>query len=179
MTFAVHPDWHANAYFIGAWMQGNANWQTAQAKGGWMYFSSDLINASVRQPKAGDLVEEYIAARMKPFAMCVMGGGHQLDLRLENDWGDPWVQRSVLWKMSLAALSDRIYPMAGIHAFDEPGLTWWPVSPGKHPNAFAIPSHLEDFKRRTGKEMPYGEWEETVPQYKARVDDFMDFVDIA
>src|SRR5208282_3107527 len=60
----------------------------------------------------------------------------------------------------------------------EPGLTWWPVTPGKHPNPFVIPAHLEDYKHLTGKEMPYGDWEDTVPQYKARIDDFMEFVDM-
>ena len=178
VTFAVHQDWNANPYFIGAWMQGNADWQTAQAKGGWMYFSSDLIYASVRQPKAGDLVEEYIAARMKPFAMCVMGGGHQMDLRLENDWGDPWVQRAVIWKMRLAALSDRIYPMAGIHAFDEPGLTWWPSRPGRIPRLRHPRRIWRTSSVSPARTMPYGEWEDTVPQYKARVDDFMEFVDM-
>ena len=171
VTFAVHQDWNASAYFVGAWMQGNNDWQTAQAKGGWMYCNSDLINASVRQPRAGDLVEEYIAARMKPFAMCVMGGGHQMDLHLENDWGDPWIERAVIWKMGLAALSDRIYPMAGIHAFDEPGLTWWPT-------ALTVPVHLEEFKRLTGKEMPSGGWDDSVTKYKDRIDDFMEFADM-
>jgi len=178
VSFAVHQDFNPNAYFIGTWMQGNADWQTALMKGGWMYFSSDLINASVRQPKPGDLVEEYIAGRMKPFSMAVMGGGHQLDLQLINDWGDPWVQRAVIWKMSLATLSNRIYPMAGMHAFDEPGLTWWPVKEGTQPNAWCIPAHLEEFKKLTGKEMPYGAYEETMPMYKPRVNDFMDFVEM-
>ncbi len=66
---------------------------------------------------------------MKPYALCVLGGGHQLDLDLHNDWGDPWVQRSIAWRMQLDALTNRIYAIAGLHCFDEPGLTWWPTQP--------------------------------------------------
>lgn len=179
VPFAVHEDEHAGAYFVGAWMQRDADPGTALAKGGWMYYTSDLINASVRQPKAGDIMERYIAARMKPYSMTVMGGGHQLDLQQVNDWGDPWVQRAVIWKMGLAALSNRLYPSAGLHAFDEPGLTWWPITgpDGKvsDGNPYCIPTHLEEFKKLTGKQMPYGTLAETLPQYKPMMDTWSDF----
>src|SRR5271154_7144950 len=50
-----------------------------------MYFTSDLVVASVRKPGPDDVMERYIAARMKPFSMTVMGGGHQLDMDLRSD----------------------------------------------------------------------------------------------
>ena len=118
-----------------------------------MYMNGDLANGPAgglhpRTPKTGDMAEEYVAARMKPFALMVLGGGHQLDLDLENDWGDPWVQRAVIWRMQLAALSNRLYPIAGLHTFDEPGLTWWKGDP------FAIPHQLDEYAKLTGKEVP-------------------------
>jgi hypothetical protein len=148
VEFAVHSPLHANAYFVGEWVHHGATPGTPQAKGGWMYMNSDYVGLHPRVPKAGDIAESYVAASMRPFCLMVMGGGHQLDLEQVNDWGDPWVQRAVIWRMNLAALSDRIYPMAGLHCYDEPGLTWWQGSP------WAIPHQVEEFKKLTGKDIP-------------------------
>ena len=176
----IHRAEHPSAYFVAAWMHRTADGPTALAKGGWMYFTSDLVGASVRTPAPGDVLERYIAARMKPFSMTVMGGGHQLDMDLANDWGDPWVQRAVSWKMGLAALSNRLYPSAGLSAFDEPGLTWWPIlgPDGKvtGSNPFAVPAQLEELRRLTGKELPAGSLAETVPRYAAMMDTWTDFI---
>ena len=125
-------------------------------------------------------MERYVAARLKPYSMTVMGGGHQLDLDLKNDWGDPWVQRAVSWKMSLAALSNRLYPSAGLSAFDEPGLTWWRFygADGKVAglNPFSVPAQVEDFRRLTGKRLPTGTLADTMPRYEAILDTWIDFV---
>ena len=180
VTFAVHRDEHASAYFVGAWMHRTADAPTVAAKGGWMYFSSDLVLARVRKPEQGDIMERYVAARMRPYSLCVMGGGHQLDMDLANDWGDPWVQRSVTWKMGLSALSNRLYPCAGLSAFDEPGLTWWPSygPDGKRTgtNPFSTPVHLQEFRTLAGKQMPAGTIDESLAQGKAGTDAWIDFV---
>jgi len=91
---------------------------------------------------------------------------------LENDWGDPWVQRAVIWRMQLAALSNRMYPMAGLHCYDEPGLTWWKGSP------YQIPYQIEEFKKLTGKDIPTGPFEDAAPKLTGMMDDWIAFLDM-
>lgn len=56
---------------------------------------------------------------------CVMGGGHQMDLRMELDWSDPNVMWAVESRAAHFAMRFRTSPNAiGIHFYDEPGLTW-------------------------------------------------------
>ena len=182
VSFNVYPDQHPNAYWTAQWAHHGESWETTQAKGGWMYMNSDLATLHPRKPAPGDLAESYVAARMRPFQRMVLGGGHQLDLELVNDWGDPWVQRTIAWRMQLAALSNRLYPLAGLHCYDEPGLTWWPIKgpDGKviENNPFVIPHQLEEFTKLTGKKMPQGRFAEIAPQYAKRMDDWLAFADM-
>ena len=181
--FYVARDEHPNAYMIAQWVQHQEPRGTILAKGGWMYFSSDFHSLHPRKPTLSttDTADYYIEARMKPYALCVLGGGHQLDLDLHNDWGDPWVQRSIAWRMQLNALSNRIYPIAGLHCFDEPGLTWWPtqaVGDVKGDiNPFAVPHQLEEFTKRTGKHLPEGPFALTGPKFAEHMDDWLDFME--
>jgi WD40 repeat protein len=112
----------------------------------------------------------------------ILGGGHQLDLDLKNDWGDPWVQRAIVWRMQLGALSNRIYPIAGLHCYDEPGLTWWPTPDTNGVkgdlNPFSIPHQLEEFKRLTGKSLPFGPSPLTLPQYAKDPDSWLAFMEM-
>lgn len=183
--FGVHRGEHPNAYFTGQWVHHGGTAQNAAAKGGWMYFNSDYVSLHSRPPKPGDLEEAYVAARMRPYALMILGGGHQLDLDLANDWGDPWVQRAVYWRMNLGALSNRIYPMAGLHTYDEPGLTWWPVPTGAtnekgeplfENSPYAIPHQLEEFKKLTGKEIPYAPFSKVAPTYANDMEAWIDFM---
>ncbi|MBI4023547.1 MAG: hypothetical protein HY360_01110 [Verrucomicrobia bacterium] len=182
VEFAVHPDEHSNAYWTAQWVHHGATRETTLAKGGWMYLNGDYVSLHPRKPAPNDIAEGYVAAGMKPYALMICGGGHQLDLQLENDWGDPWVQRAVIWKMQLGALSNRLYPISGLHVFDEPGLTWWPIkdSAGKPVgmNPYSIPHQLEEFKKVNGKEMPSGKFEDTLPTYAGRMDDWLAFMDM-
>ena len=180
-SFMVARDEHPNAYMIAQWVQHTELPGTIAAKGGWMYFSSDFHSFHPRKPTPTDTADAYVAARMKPYALCVLGGGHQLDLDLHNDWGDPWVQRSIAWRMQLNVLSNRIYPIAGLHCFDEPGLTWWPtqaVGDVKGDiNPFAVPHQLEEFTKRTGKKLPEGPFAVTGPKFAEHMDDWLDFME--
>ena len=55
---------------------------------------------------------------------CTMGGGHQMDLRQECDWSDPYVLRGAAARVAAQALKDRVHPNCiGVHFYDEPGLT--------------------------------------------------------
>lgn len=67
----------------------------------------------------------YIRAGVDFMPNCTMGGAHQMDLRLECDWSDPYVIKGGTQRVVRRALMDRLYPNAiGVHFFDEPGLTW-------------------------------------------------------
>src|SRR5262249_21282057 len=74
---------------------------------------------------ANDANADFIRAGLDFIANCVMGGGHQMDLRLECDWSDPYVTRGGTMRAVRRALIDRTRPnVPGVHFYDEPGLTW-------------------------------------------------------
>jgi len=67
----------------------------------------------------------YIRAGVDFMPCCVMSGGHQMDLRMECDWSDPYVARGGTARVVHRALQTRTQPnVPGIHFYDEPGLTW-------------------------------------------------------
>jgi hypothetical protein len=56
---------------------------------------------------------------------CTMSGAHQMDLRQECDWSDPYVLQGGEARVVREALIARRNPNAlGVHFYDEPGLTW-------------------------------------------------------
>jgi hypothetical protein len=67
----------------------------------------------------------FIRAGVDFIANCVMSGGHQMDLRQECDWSDPYVTRGGTMRVARRAMIDRTRPnVPGVHFYDEPGLTW-------------------------------------------------------
>ncbi|MFW6060607.1 MAG: WD40 repeat domain-containing protein [Phycisphaeraceae bacterium] len=183
VRFTVTEAEPTNPYFIAQWAHHAVAPGESRAKSGWMYFNSDLVSLRPEQVERNrDMLDGYVRAGMRPYARMVLGGGHQLDLKLRNDWGDPWVQRAVAWRMNLTGLAYRHYPLRGLHVFDEPGLTWWPIvdSDGEQLGAspFSIPHQIEEFKKRTGVEMPDGTFQKTLPKYKDMMDDWLAFMDM-
>ncbi|MFW6060742.1 MAG: PQQ-binding-like beta-propeller repeat protein, partial [Phycisphaeraceae bacterium] len=181
--FTVTESTPMNPYFIAQWAHKAVPPGEARAKGDWMFMNSDLVRLHPHErEKNRAMLDGYVRAGMRPYARVVLGGGHQLDLKLRNDWGDPWVQRAVAWRMNLAGLAYRNYPLSGLHVFDEPGLTWWPIvgPDGERRGAspFSIPHQLEEFKKKTGVEMPFGTFQETLPKYKPMMDDWIAFADM-
>ncbi len=68
---------------------------------------------------------------------CTMSGGHQMDLRMECDWSDPYVVQGGTARVVQRAFKDRTRSnAAGVHFYDEPGLTWW-----KHPKTGEMTPH--------------------------------------
>jgi hypothetical protein len=86
---------------------------------------------------------------------CTMSGAHQMDIRQECDWSDPYVLRGGTARVVRRALQDRTRPNAiGVHFYDEPGLTWW-----KHPATgvmvpFNIPWQDRAYKTIFGQDPP-------------------------
>ncbi|MDB5172905.1 MAG: hypothetical protein JWN51_1678, partial [Phycisphaerales bacterium] len=94
---------------------------------------------------------------------CTMSGAHQMDLRQECDWSDPYVLQGGEARVVAEALADRTMPNClGVHFYDEPGLTWW-----KDPkNAdlmvpFNIPAQDRSYRSAFGKEPPH--WSDVKP----------------
>ena len=92
---------------------------------------------------------------------CLMGGGHQMDLRADSDWSDPNVYVGAIQRGIDRAFSFRTLPNAiGAHLYDEPGLTWLPNAhyldkTGKPiANDQDIPVQLAAYKRAFGKDAP-------------------------
>jgi hypothetical protein len=78
---------------------------------------------------------------------CTMSGGHQMDLRPECDWSDPYVSRGGTARVVRRAFQDRTRGnVPGVHFYDEPGLTWLNNTP------HGIPSQVRSYVAAFGKE---------------------------
>ena len=86
---------------------------------------------------------------------CTLGGAHQMDMRLECDWSDPYVLAGGMARAARQAFADRTAPnVIGVHFYDEPGLTWH-----KHPKTGVFTGHDIPAQRRAwraafGEELP-------------------------
>jgi hypothetical protein len=84
-----------------------------------------------------------------------MGGGHQLDLRHECDWSDPYALQGAAARATRQAMEDRTRPnCVGVHFYDEPGLTWL-----AHPKTgvnvpYNIPAQDRAYQRSFGAQPP-------------------------
>ncbi len=100
--------------------------------------------------------DSLLRAGVDAMGVCVMSGGHQMDLRFECDWSDPYVTRGGTRRVVQRALHDRTRPnVPGVHFYDEPGLTW-----GKHPTTgeftpHDIPAQLRSYKAAYDKAPPH------------------------
>ncbi len=66
-----------------------------------------------------------IRAGVDYMSCCTMGGAHQMDIRSECDWSDPYVTKGGTVRVVREAMMDRMRPnVQGVHFYDEPGLTW-------------------------------------------------------
>jgi hypothetical protein len=99
--------------------------------------------------------DNLLRAGVDAMGVCVMSGAHQMDIRLECDWSDPYVTRGGTRRVVRRALADRTRPnTAGVHFYDEPGLTW-----AKHPvtGEFVphdIPAQLRSYKAAFDRDPP-------------------------
>ncbi len=86
---------------------------------------------------------------------CTMSGAHQMDLRMECDWSDPYVLGGGTARVVRRAFADRVNPNCiGVHFYDEPGLTWHkhPVTGENTPHN--IPSQDRAYEAAFGREAP-------------------------
>lgn len=82
---------------------------------------------------------------------CTMSGAHQMDLRTECDWSDPYVLQGGEARVVRRALEDRTMPdCLGVHFYDEPGLTWVKDPKTGVMSPFSIPSQARSYKSDFG-----------------------------
>lgn len=102
---------------------------------------------------------------------CAAGGGHQLGLRTECDWSDPYsILAGLGGKAGRVALThSKDQNSAGVHLYDEPGLTWH-----KHPKTgdwtpHGIPAQLRSYQSAFGvTPLEYFEVDPKNPEQVAR-----------
>ena len=97
--------------------------------------------------------ERLIEAGVDYMPCCTMSGGHQMDLRMECDWSDPYVARGGTVRVVRQGLADRLMSNTiGVHFYDEPGLTWHtdPVTGETTPHM--IPSQVRSYVAAFGRE---------------------------
>ena len=94
-------------------------------------------------------VEGTIRGAMDYTQVCTMSGAHQMDLRMECDWSDPYVMGGGVARATRQAFVSRITPNAvGVHFYDEPGLTW------ENGSCFKVTAQLDSYKRAFGIDAP-------------------------
>jgi len=86
-----------------------------------------------------------IRAGVDFMSCCTMSGGHQMDLRQECDWSDPYVIHGGTRRVARRAFMDRTRPnVLGVHFYDEPGLTW-----AKDPESGEMSPHVVAWQQRS------------------------------
>jgi hypothetical protein len=112
----------------------------------------------------------FIRAGVDFMSCCTMSGAHQMDIRMECDWSDPYVTRGGTRRVARRAMIDRTRPnVPGVHFYDEPGLTW-----GKHPvtgefGPHEIPAQIRAYVSAFGKPpLPSNEVDPKNPEHVAR-----------
>jgi len=112
----------------------------------------------------------FIRAGVDYMSCCTMGGAHQMDMRTECDWSDPYVIRGGTRRVARRAFIDRTRPnVPGVHFYDEPGLTWFkhPVT-GEH-TPHGLPSQVRSYEAAFGKApLPYYEVKPDNPDHAAQ-----------
>ena len=83
--------------------------------------------------------------------VCTMSGAHQMDLRLECDWSDPYVTRGGTARVVQQAFGNRTTPNClGVHYYDEPGLTWWTNPKTGKFGPLDVPAQMSAYKNSFG-----------------------------
>jgi len=107
----------------------------------------------------GDDEANFIRAGVDFMSVCTMGGAHQMDIRAECDWSDPYVIRGGTRRVARRAFIDRTRPnVLGVHFYDEPGLTWNRSPATGEFTPHAVPSQLRSYRSAFDKDaIPYNE----------------------
>lgn len=144
-AFEVHSHVRGTTYKLINW--GNPKGDAGQLEQGKLGYN--LIYSS--PPNA----ENFIRAGVDVVPINIMGGGHQMDLRMDADWSDPYVLQAGARRAAKFALMYRSWPnVPGLNFYDEPGLTWWKHTETGEFVPHGIPGQVRSYKSATGRDMP-------------------------
>ncbi len=130
------------------------NWRQAQAKDQLAQGEDSLGFNLCYANYGGQSSQDFIRAGVDCTACCVMSGGHQMDLRQECDWSDPYVIRGGTRRVVKRAFMDRTWPnVLGVHFYDEPGLTWSQDPQTGVSTPHAVPWQLRQYEAAFGRPM--------------------------
>lgn len=130
---------------------GNAREPREQLVQGESSLGYNLFYGGYANDDAGD----FMRGGVDWMGCCVMSGGHQMDLRMECDWSDPYVTRGGTRRVVRRAMIDRTRPnVQGVHFYDEPGLTWATDERNKDFNPHRVPAQLRSYEAAFGKPAP-------------------------
>ncbi|MBI3856813.1 MAG: hypothetical protein HY293_14085, partial [Planctomycetes bacterium] len=118
----------------------------------------------------GLAADDSIRAGLDYLWCCTMGGGHQMDLRMECDWSDPYALQGGIARAANRAFRDRTHSNAvGVHFYDEPGLTWWKHAKTGEMTPHNIPAQDRAYRSAFGREpLVYNEVKANNPDEIAR-----------
>ncbi len=104
-----------------------ADWGNHAAKNQQVLLGEDSVGFNLNLAGYGGIIpDEMIQAGTDFMRCCTMGGAHQMDMRHECDWSDPYVLHGSEARVVREAMQDRTSGNCmGVHFYDEPGLTWW------------------------------------------------------
>jgi len=154
-NITVHSHVRRSDFKLIDWSSANKDAQILQGEDSFGY--NVLLGSNSEEVSAG-----LIPAGVDFMACCTMGGGHQMDLRQECDWSDPYVVRGGTRRVARRAFMDRTHPnVLGVHFYDEPGLTW-----AKDPESGEMSPHAVPWQRRSYEAAfgsPAPDWKRVAP----------------
>ncbi|MBI4023554.1 MAG: hypothetical protein HY360_01145 [Verrucomicrobia bacterium] len=132
------------------------NWGRAQKKEEQLPQGEEDLGFNLFYGNFGDDRDaNFIRAGVDVMGVCVMSGGHQMDLRLECDWSDPYVTRGGAQRVVRKAFEDRSRGnVPGVHFYDEPGLTWWKNPETGEFGPHDIPAQARSFEAAFDRKPP-------------------------
>jgi len=93
---------------------------------------------------------------MDIMGVCMMGGGHQHDLVMDNDWSDPYVYIGAIQRGMDNGMTFRTMPnFVGVHLHDEPGLTHYVHPRLRSRGPHDIPAQRRAYLSALDKEQPW------------------------
>ncbi len=154
-SFELYSHLRKSTYRLINWGKAEKNERMWEGEDGLGY---NLIYGGYTRDEDG----AYIRGGVDWMSCCTMSGAHQMDLRMECDWSDPYVTRGGTARVTRRALTDRTRGnVPGVHFYDEPGLTWQPdannidAKTGKPVNTpHWVPAQRRAYTSAFGREAP-------------------------
>ena len=130
-----------------------ADWGNRAGKNQQILMGEESLGFNVILSSSATLPDELIRAGTDFMRCCTMGGAHQMDMRMECDWSDPYVLQGGEARVVRQALADRTSPNCiGVHFYDEPGLTWWKHTKTGQMTPHNIPAQDRSFNSAYGRD---------------------------